>query len=103
MPSREELDKIMLPPPKPPIVRRYHYKQCFISSPALGLRIVEICRISDGIALLEALGNGELMVSVDRRKPGQGYFAMATATLKELRGKSEAEIYKLLDYKTDEL
>lgn len=67
----------------------------------LKLRIVKVESISDGIAILEALGEGELMVSTMKRDPKKGYFSMAECTIGELAGKSEQEVYNLLDNRTD--
>ena len=72
-------------------------------SPKLGGRIVKIERISDGIALLEVIGEGRLLVSTEKRKRGQGYFAMAECTVEELRGKTEQEVFEMLDKRTDQL
>lgn len=85
-----------------PSVHRYSYKQAFIKSPKLKLRLAEVLRISDGIAILEALGEGSLLVGTKRR-PQDGYYSMAECTIEELRGKSEAEIFGLLDKRTDQV
>lgn len=104
MPSREELERIMARPvPDPPIKKRFHYKQAFIMSPKLSARIVQVERISDGIAIIEALGEGKLLVSTQKSTPSKGYFEMAECTLEELRGKSEQEIFDILDRRTDQL
>jgi hypothetical protein len=72
-------------------------------SPKLKLKIVEIRRISDGIAILEALGEGKLLVSTAKRPKGKGYLHMAECSLEELRGKSPVEIFRMLDRRTQEV
>jgi hypothetical protein len=101
--TRDEIAREMAPKPKPPIKKRFHYKEAFIMSPKLARRIVQVERISDGIAIIEALGEGKIMVSTARRDPSKGYFDMAECTVEELRGKSEAEIFEMLDRRTDQL
>jgi hypothetical protein len=80
---------------------RYSYLQAFIVSPQLNLRIVEVRRISDGIAILEVLGEGRLLVSTRIRPPAGGYFNMAEASIQELQGKTEAEVFAMLDRRMD--
>lgn len=82
--------------------RRHRYVEAFIMSPKLKLAVVEVRRISEGIRLLEEYGEGELMVSTRKRPPG-GYYGMATCTIGELRGKSQSEVYAMLDRRTDQL
>ena len=72
-------------------------------SPKLDHRIVQVERISDGIAILEALGEGRLLVSTEKRDKKNGYFAMTECTVDELRGKSESEIFEVLDQRTDQI
>lgn len=72
-------------------------------SPKLNHRIVEVLRISDGIAILEALGEGKLMVSTRRRPKDKGWHNMAVCYLQELVGKSEADVLEMLDKKTDKV
>jgi hypothetical protein len=59
-------------------------------------------RISHGIVILEALGEGSLLVSTKKRPPN-GYYSMAECSIEELRGKSEDEIFAILDKRTDEV
>ncbi len=103
MPSREEIEKIMAPPPEPHIDQRHRYKEAFIMSPKLLYRIVEVANISDGIALLEALGEGQLFVSTKKRDKKKGYFSMAKCEIAELAGKTKQEIITLLDNRTDQV
>ena len=79
---------------------RHRYKEAFIMSPKLRLAVVEVRRISDGIRMLDEFGEGVLMVST-RKRPASGYYDMATCTITELRGKSETEVFELLDRRTD--
>lgn len=83
--------------PSNTIIRRYKYTQAFITSPKLKLKLIEINRISDGIAILGALGEGRLLVSTRKRRPNDGYFNMVECRIDELENKTEAEIYTLLD------
>src|SRR5687768_13731520 len=49
---------------------RYRYKSAYIvSEKFFRLRMIQVHTISDGIAILEALGEGRLMVSTQRRSP----------------------------------
>jgi hypothetical protein len=100
--TRADLDR-MCARPVEHIEKRYHYREAFISSPKLKLRTVQVLTIGDGIAILEALGEGKLMVSTKVRDPKVGYFPMAKCALKELIGKTKQEIYNLLDTRTDGL
>jgi hypothetical protein len=100
--TRADLDR-MCARPVEHIEKRYHYKEAFIMSPKLKLRTVQVLTIGDGIAILEALGEGKLLVSTMVRDPKVGYFPMAKAEIKELVGKTKQEIYNLLDSRTDEL
>jgi hypothetical protein len=68
----------------------------------LKFRLVEIVRISDGVAILEALGEGSLLVST-RKRPPDGFHAMAECSIEELRGKTETEVFALLDSRTDKV
>jgi hypothetical protein len=81
---------------------RHHYKQAFIKSPKLKFQLIEVVRISEGIALLKALGEGSILVCTKKRTP-DGYFAMAECAIQELIGKTELEIFELLDKRTDRL
>lgn len=85
-------------PPEP--ARKFRYKEAFVMSPKLKLRIVEIKRISDGIAILEALGEGKILVSTRKRPKEKGYLQMAECSLEELRDKTPAEILTILDRRT---
>jgi hypothetical protein len=87
--TSDELAREMAPKPKPLIQKRFRYKEAFIMSPKLDHRIVQVERISDGMAIIEALGEGKLMVSTLKRDRSKGYFEMAECTVEELRGKSE--------------
>ncbi len=80
--------------------RRYSIKQAFVKSPAFKFRLIEVVRISDGILILEALGEGSLLVCT-KKKPADGYYNMAEADIKELTGKTEEEIRALLDRRTE--
>lgn len=98
--SRDELEQIAAPE-SARIEKRHHNKEAYIMSPKLKLAMIQVLRISDGIMLLEALGEGKLLVSTRVRDPAKGYYDMAKADIKELSGKSQQEIYDLLDRRTD--
>ena len=83
--------------------RKYHYREAFVTSPNLGLNPIKVERISDGIAILKAIGEGKLSVCTLKRPKTGGYYAMAECDLRELSGKTEAAILALLDKKTDQL
>ena len=87
--------------PKPH--RKYHYREAFVRSPNLGLNPIKVERISDGIAILKAVGEGKLCVCTRTRPKNGGWYTMAECDLRELSGKTEAAIYALLDKKTDDL
>jgi hypothetical protein len=80
--------------------RKHRYRQAFIKSPVLKFRLVGVSRISDGIAILEALGEGTLLVST-RRRPPDGYYSIAEVGVTELVGWTEAEVLAILDSRTD--
>lgn len=71
-------------------------------SPKLNLAMIEVTKISHGILLLKALGEGTLMLSVLKARPGHCH-ASADCTLEELIGKTEAEIYELFDKRMDKV
>jgi hypothetical protein len=54
--NRAELERMCAPPEPARIIKHHHYKEAFIMSPKLKLRMVQVLTISDGIAILEALG-----------------------------------------------
>jgi hypothetical protein len=83
--------------------RKYHYREAFIRSPRLDASIIKVERISDGIRLLRALGEGQLLLCTRKRPASGQFYAMAECNFRELRGKTEAEIFALFDKKTDEL
>jgi hypothetical protein len=82
---------------------KYHYREAFVKAPTLGLNPIKVERISDGIAVLKAIGEGKLCVCTRTRPKTGGYYAMAECDLRELSGKTEDAIYALLDKKTDQL
>ena len=82
---------------------RHSYKQAFIKSSKLEFRLIEVVRISDGVALLKALGDGSLLVSTRKRRVGEGYFNMAECPVRELVGKTESEIFDMLDQRMDKV
>jgi hypothetical protein len=86
-----------------PYQKRYHYREAFIMSPKLGHSMIKVACISDGIIVLKALGEGDLLVCTRKRPKKGGYYAMAKCELREVDGKSESEIFELLDKKTDAL
>jgi hypothetical protein len=88
--------------PEPLYKRKYHYREAFIKSPKLGINLIRVDRISEGLAILRAIGEGTLHVCT-RKRTSHRVLAMAECHLNELRNKSEAEIFALLDKKTDEL
>jgi hypothetical protein len=83
--------------------KRYHYREAFIMSPKLGHSMIKVECISDGIIVLRALGEGNLLVCTRKRPKKGGYYSMAKCELRELEGKSKSEIFELLDKKTDAL
>jgi hypothetical protein len=60
--SHADLDR-MCARPVEHIEKRYHYKEAYIMSPKLNLAMIKVGRISDGILILTALGEGKLLVS----------------------------------------
>lgn len=79
--SYEELKTLCAAPPDTTI-KRYCYKECFLSSPKLQHRIVQTECISDAIAILEALGEGTLMVSTKTAIERRGISQWLNVTLK---------------------
>jgi hypothetical protein len=66
--------------------------------------ILRVGRISEGLCVLRAIGEGELMVSDKKSPAGGGYYGdMVKADLTELEGKSPQEILDLLDRKYDQI
>jgi hypothetical protein len=100
--SRAELDRVGAGPVEH-IEERYHYKEAYIILPRLNLVTIKVERISDGILIFAALGEGQLLVSTKVRDPKVGDFPMAKAEIRELVGKTKQEIYNLLDWRTDSL
>src|SRR5688572_29172237 len=84
----------------PEVRPRHHYRQAFIMSPVFKLRMIEVARMSDGLAVVEGLGEGDLLVSI-KKMPAVGVYAMAKCTIQELRGKTETEIFAILDRRMD--
>src|SRR5690242_19678065 len=82
---------------------RYKYVEAFIMSPKLNLAMVEVRKIGHAILLLEALGEGTLLVSTRKRPPSGGCYSMASCSIDELSGKSVEEIYAILDRRTDKV
>ena len=102
-PSREAIWEAMKPPPKKKIGRKYHYREAFVKAEPLGINLIRVERIGDGIAILKAIGQGKLLMCTRKRPKGGGWYAMAECDLRELSGKSEEQIIAIFDWKTDKL
>ena len=102
-PSQAAIEEAMKAPSRPKTARKYHYREAFVKSPKLGINPIPVERIGDGLAILKAVGEGKLLVCTRKRPKSGGFYAMAECDLRELAGKSESQIYALLDRKTDEL
>src|SRR5262245_42162995 len=89
--------------PEPKCKRKYRYREAFVKSPRLAMNLIKVARISDGLAILKAIGAGTLYVCTGKRPKSAAVYDMAECDLRELRNKTEAEIFALLDKKTDEL
>ena len=62
--------------------QRHSYKQAFIKRPKFNFQLIEVARISDGIALLKALGEGSLMAGTRKRPHESGYYSMAECVVR---------------------
>lgn len=93
----------MKPPPVVKVPRKYHYREAYVKAEPLGINLIKVERIRDGISILKALGQGTLMVCTRKRPKGGGWYAMAECELRELATKTEEQIMALLDKKTDKL
>lgn len=81
---------------------RYRYKKAFITSPKLAVPTVSVIRVSEGIAMLSALGNGSLILQCEpQRDWGKCHIPQIRFGIGFLRRKSESEIWTMYDAEVD--
>jgi len=81
---------------------RYHYKQAFITSPKLGERLVIVQRVSDGLAILNALDDGDLTLKAGTCWAGEKTCEpRTTIPFRHLKGKNEQAVWDLFDGEID--
>lgn len=80
---------------------RYRYKKAFFSSPKIGERLVTVQRISDAIAVLRALGSGDLTVEAEECRDDIQHRPRVTLPIHHLLRKNDEAIQWLIDSEID--
>lgn len=76
---------------------RHRYTQAYIRSPRLQIPLVEIKRISEGVAVLEALGTGSLCIESPE---GVGCVTVELSVAR-VRGRGAESLWKIVDAERD--